>query len=61
MIQFIVGAVLVAVGIGIILALQKPEDQFERVHNVSLEQVLLSNLVLVLIMTGGALIALALV
>jgi hypothetical protein len=59
MILFIVGAALMASGIGIIIAVRKPGDTHERTQVVSTMQVILSNFVLVLIISGGAMMALA--
>lgn len=59
MIQFIIGALLTAIGIGIIYAVRSPEDDKERAPVVTLKHALLSNVVLALIMTGGAMMATA--
>lgn len=57
---FVVGALMVAAGIGIIFYVRSPEDaKLERAHVVSAQHILLSNIVLFLIVAGGALVALA--
>jgi hypothetical protein len=62
MIQFFIGASLMGLGICIILAVRRPEDKnLPRDQVVPRMQILLSNFVLILIMAGGALMALALV
>lgn len=61
MIQFALGATMMALGVGIIFAVRSPDDKnLPRDHPASLKQVLLSNVVLVCIVAGGALMALAL-
>jgi hypothetical protein len=60
MILFVVGALMLAAGVGVIFYVRSPEDsKQERAHIVSLPHTLLSNAVLVLILTGGTLMALA--
>jgi hypothetical protein len=57
---FIVGSLMLAAGIGIILALRSPQDaQIDRAHVMSMQEVLLSNALLALIIAGGGLMALA--
>lgn len=62
MFQFALGAAMMAVGVGIIFAVRSPDDKdLPRDHPASLKQVLLSNVVLIFIVGGGALMALALI
>ena len=57
---FIVGLVLLVAGIGIIFYVRSPDDdQMERTHVYSAQHVILSNVVLAMIVGGGALMALA--
>jgi len=60
MVLFIVGLVLLVAGIGIILYVRSPDDdKLERTHVYSAQHVILSNVVLTMIVGGGALMALA--
>ncbi len=57
---FIAGALMLATGIGIIFYLRSPEDaKLDRAHVMSMQEILLSNIVLTLIIAGGGLIALS--
>lgn len=52
------GALMLAAGIGTIFYVRSPEDaKLERTHAMSVQEVLLSNLVLGLLLAGGALVA----
>jgi hypothetical protein len=60
MMLFVVGALMMAAGIGIIFYVRSPDDaKLGRAHAVSAQHILLSNIVLAMIIVGGALMALA--